>query len=318
MRKIILILISVAIFFTDCTGIQKESPEPQPETTVPTQIAQEEDFGGVTFGMTRKEILDTIGRQPDNEVDEIIWYYEDVYFHESYGIAPKSEYHFDDNDILHQITCYYIYELDGSEQEQIETDYAAIKKELFERYPIEICTDFHENEENAEMTLDTKNRHISVFYDDFYIIVSIESKMIDHSENFDSITLGMTEKEVIEIVGGQPVENPGVLGFVSCSYDDELCFNVDNADVQYNFKDDMLYRIQITYFYPSEEEQLSIDFATIKEELLNSYPEETRRDFQDKGTELSFYAKDAYVTLSSETYADLIMVTIENKEKYLK
>ena len=184
MKKIIFILISVAIFFTGCLNIQNKTPESQPEITVPAQIDPDKEFGGVTFGMTKEEAFDAIGRQPDNEVDEVIWYYENVNFNENYGRDSKTAYRFDDNDILHQITCYYDYALDGSEQEQIEKDYAAIKKELFERYPIEICTDFHENEKDAEMTLDTKNRHILVFYSYNDIIVSIEN--VDNTEAPDS------------------------------------------------------------------------------------------------------------------------------------
>ena len=184
MKRIIFILISAAIFFISCLNVHHKSPESLSKTAAPAQIAADKEFGGVEFGMTKEEVIDNVGRQPDNEVDEAIWYYEDVYFHERYGSKPKTAYSFDDNDILCSITCYYNYALDGSEQEQIKADYAAIKKELFERYPIEICTDFHENEEDAKMTLDTKNRHVLVFYSDFYIIVSIDN--VDNTEASDS------------------------------------------------------------------------------------------------------------------------------------
>ena len=184
MKRIIFILISAAIFFTSCLNIHHKSPERLPETAAPAQIAPDKEFGGVEFGMTKEEVIDTAGRQPDSEVDEVIWYDEDVYFHERYGSYPETAYFFDDNDKLYKIIYYYYYAPDGSEQEQIKTDYAAIKKELFERYPIEICTDFHENEEDAKMTLDTKNRHVLVFYSYFDLIISIDN--VDNAEADDT------------------------------------------------------------------------------------------------------------------------------------
>lgn len=307
MKRIMLVLISVVMFFTACENASNNSIQTNP-------------FDNVTLGMSVVEFIDNVGRQPDkifkyrddDRYDEEYTYYDEEFL----GVyADSVECSIKDYE-LKRIEVWYHYD-DESETEQA---YLTLKDELLKRYPE---GEFYIREEKKDFSIEMENYMIILSYMDHTIWLVItdflkSTEIIDHSENLDSITLGMTKEQVIDTIGRQPDEDWGLLGLDLCSYDDELCFNVSNANVQYNFNDDMLYRIQISYFYPSEEEQLSIDFVTIKEELLNSYPEETRKDFHDEGTELSFYADNAYVTLSSETYADVIMVTIENKNRYLK
>lgn len=318
MKRIMLVLISVVMLFTACKNKANNVSESTTEHISHTQISPKEEFGGIMFGISDKDFLAAIDRKPDytHKYSSLAYEYTDE---TCFNVSNADvTYNFDDNNKLEKIEFIYYY-LDEADQEKVPIDCAIIKKELLERYPEEVHTYFYDDE--TFLIIQTESREIDLYCGERMIEVSIKyaenkkmSETIDHSEHFDSITFGMSKEEVIEIVGRQPDENELLTILGGLSYDDELCFNVSNANVQYNFRDDMLYRIQISYFYPpGSEEQLSIDFDTIKEELLIFYPEETRRSFLDEGTELSFYVKNAYVTLSSETYVDIIMVTMEKK-----
>ena len=172
MKKIMLIIISVVMFFTAC-GNQTDNSI---EESIPTQIDPAEEFGGVTFGMTKEEVIAVLGREPDyTSEDGRIYYDRQVFF----NVAIDSiDYYFDENGNLYSIFIFCFYE---SAKEQMLIDLDHIKEELsknYPEYPDKTRTYIHEN--NEELSLYTENRSISLsIYDDAFTL-SIRVK--DESE----------------------------------------------------------------------------------------------------------------------------------------
>ena len=106
-----------------------------------------------------------------------------------------------------------------------------------------------------------------------YIETSAPKTQIDPAEEFGGITFGMTQDEVLSIVG----KKPDYTLETYFGYWNEEHFNVSNAIVWYSFKkdNDKLCFIGYDYSYDeSEQEQLMNDYAIIKDEILRRYPEE--------------------------------------------
>ena len=128
MKKIMFILISVIMIFTAC----KNSSDNISNIPVQTQIDPTEEFGGITFGMTKEEVIDIHGREPDETFEHgTIIYKNETFF--NIGNA-QANYAFDDNGKLYTIFISYTYYKD-SEDNSFKDDYDSIKEEFSIRYP---------------------------------------------------------------------------------------------------------------------------------------------------------------------------------------
>lgn len=153
MKRIILIIISVIMLFTACKESSAE------------QNTYEENFDGVTFGMTQDEVIMVIGREPNyiytselRSKDKYgIWYYSHVFFD---VISDETHYFFDDNGNLDSIEVFYRYfdYFDESKIEQMPIDLEHIKEEISKYYPEN--TLIHIEEINNQLFLFTENRMI--------------------------------------------------------------------------------------------------------------------------------------------------------------
>ncbi|MCH5348400.1 MAG: hypothetical protein J1E40_03690, partial [Oscillospiraceae bacterium] len=128
-----------------------------------------EEFGGVTFGMTKEEVISVIGREPDYTYADGngISYERQVFF----NVAVDSiDYDFDENGNLDfmYIICSY-----KSAKEQMSIDLDRIKEELSKRYPEypeKTKTYIHEN--NDELSLFAESRLITLkIYDDLFTLL---------------------------------------------------------------------------------------------------------------------------------------------------
>ena len=157
MKKIMLILISVVMLFTAC---DKSSPKP---------IDPAEEFNGVLFGMTKEEVINVLGRQPDdasNKYNDSITYKNEIYF----GINNTDiSYFFADDGGLKGIIFHFY--LSESTQDGNPIDLDLIKKELLKLYPEETFT-YVKDEENR-FSFQTDARVISLKYDDFLDYISV-------------------------------------------------------------------------------------------------------------------------------------------------
>ena len=113
-------------------GVMIEEYKPI-EESIQTQIDPAEEFGGITFGMTKDKVIEFYGKQPDNPDDDIdyIKYKNGTYF--NVGNA-EIFYHFDINGNLNEIDIFYRY-LKDSEENSLQADYNSIKEELLKWYP---------------------------------------------------------------------------------------------------------------------------------------------------------------------------------------
>ena len=101
---------------------------------------------------------------------------------------------------------------------------------------------------------------------------SIQTQIVP-SEEFGGITFGMTDYEVVSILG----KNPDFALETYFGYWNEEHFNLSNANVTYYFEENsnMLWRVHYDYYYDeSEQERFMNDYEVIKEEILRRYPEE--------------------------------------------
>ena len=164
-----LIIIAVIMLFTVCKDPSTE------------QNVYEENFDGITFGMTKEEVISVLGRDPDSEHDSenkdgySMFYDRQIFFDIT---AHYVYYSFDGNGHLDFITAHYTY-YDESEKEQMPIDLDHIKEELskyYPEYPEKTRTYTHENEE--ELSLHTENRRISLsIYDhSFSVMITIRDE----------------------------------------------------------------------------------------------------------------------------------------------
>ena len=159
-----------------------------------------------------------------------------------------------------------------------------------------------------------------------YTETSAPKTQIDPAEEFGGITFGMTQDEVISIVGKKPdgipkpVDGP-LFPYYHIEYWKEEHFNVSNADVAYFFEKDTdaLRRIDYDYYYDeSEQEQFLKDYDVIKEEILRRYPEEiwtySYNDESDEDPSLTIYTENRKVCLCAFTDILDMGVMIEEYE----
>ena len=178
MKRIMFLLISVTIFFTACSNNQNNSLESSSETTVLTQIAPEEEFDGVLFGMTMEDVISTIGREPDANSPETgtLIYNNLVFFNIK---TDYIAYNFEDNRLT-RISAWYEYQDHGiSVIEQLWNDYTTIKEELLKRYPKDSVF-----ESADDLDIYTQDRGIWLQYFDNTICLSIW--YIDNTESPDT------------------------------------------------------------------------------------------------------------------------------------
>lgn len=166
------------VFFSadrDISNIGVMIEECRPEGTSQTQIDPAEEFGGITFGMNKEEIIEIHGRQPDDsgEYRDPIKYENETYFNISNATIF---YFFDGNGKLNEIDIFYRY-LKDSEENLLQADYDSIKTELLRRYP-EPHLYLTETEDKFDFA--TKNRFItlSIRHDPWSdsIFIEIEEK----------------------------------------------------------------------------------------------------------------------------------------------
>ena len=274
MKKIVLILIAVVMLFAACENRTENAPDSTAEisvNTATTQIDPAEEFGGITFGMTQEEVISFHEKEPDfiyepdsNSFDyNYISYDAEEYFN---VIADAVTYCFKREDgALRRMVIDYSYN---------ESDYKVIKEELIRRYPEEICTYFSNDEtdltiytENRSIFFHASNSHISIFVDE-YIPGIYDTRsdaeeenepaeetfqpQIDPAEEFGGITFGMTQDEVIEFHGREPLftfDNKAI------TYRDETYFNISDSQTDYYFDENgKLYSIDIIFSYEDIED----------------------------------------------------------------
>ena len=156
MKKIMSIIISVVMLFSAC-GNQTDNLV---EESVQTQIATAEEFDGITFGMTKDEVITIIGREPDDSYENIdkdgynIRYDSQIFLNiTTYHV----DYTFDENDNLDSIWAIYDY-FDESEKEQMPIDLDHVKEELSKYYPENTLT--RTDEKDNVLFLFTESRMI--------------------------------------------------------------------------------------------------------------------------------------------------------------
>ena len=165
MKRIMLIIISVVMIFTAC---KESSPE---------QIDNEENFNGITFGMTKEEIITILSKNSDYEDEYGIEFKNQIFLNVT---TDSVFYYFDENGTMDSIFAFYMY-LDESAKEQMPIDLDHIKEELskyYPEYPEKTRTYTYENGE--ALSLHTENRHISLRIYDHSFSVTITTK--DESE----------------------------------------------------------------------------------------------------------------------------------------
>ncbi|MCH5192920.1 MAG: hypothetical protein J1F11_03090, partial [Oscillospiraceae bacterium] len=144
--------------------------------TPKTQIDPDEEFDGITFGMTDYDIIAFLGKKPDfiHKTDDELSIENIDYLHEEHFNISNAyvEYHFNDDHVLNEIKYFYTY--DESEQEQLMNDYEVIKEEILRRYPEEISTFFFEDETFLMIYTENRNILFSVSTDYYFINLSIE------------------------------------------------------------------------------------------------------------------------------------------------
>ena len=155
MKKIMLILISVIMLFTAC---KETSTEPN---------AYEENFNGITFGMTKEEVIAIIGRAPDYDYDPNIKYKNQIFFDVTTSYVS---YHFDENSKLYCIFAVYK-SYDESEKEQMSIDLAHVKDELSEYYPENTLTRIDETDNERFLFTESRVIQLKIYDDSFDVAI---------------------------------------------------------------------------------------------------------------------------------------------------
>lgn len=134
---------------------------------------------------------------------------------------------------------------------------------------------------------------------------------IDPSEEFNGALFGMTMEEAIDAIGYQP--NSISQDLDACAYYDVEFLGVKTTVVNYWFDNDGDkfgdIGIFCEYLDESEKEQLPIDYAIIKEELLKRYPEEIRTDYYEKDEYISFTTENRRVSLKYNEYRIFVLIS---------
>ena len=328
MKKIMLIIISVVMLFSSCEKQTENITDTTAEISVDapkTQIDPAEEFGGITFGMTKDEVVNFLGKKPDftyESNDEYTAYnYMEYWNEEQLNISNADvQYRYDKDYALHCVKFFYNY--DESAQEQFMNDYEVIKEEILKRYPEE--TWIYSYNYKTVLTIYTENRRIflndSIDVSRISVMIEeyedVEYDQIDPIEEFDGITFGMTQEEVIEFHGKQPDENFGD-GFIT--YKDENYFNVssDSTYVYYHFEDNgKLDSIMIMYIYyrDSKEKSFQADYNSVRGELLRRYPKIIQY-VDDTNNDLWYFTDNRSINLSNDTNG-VINISIDDMEKY--
>ena len=157
MKKSMLILISVVMIFTACDKSSTKTIDPA------------EEFNGVMFGMTKEEVINVIGKQPDNVSDsygDFLTYENEVYFNIT---NAQIDYSFDNNGELDGIIIDF--SLSESMQDEKPIDFDSIKKELLKRYPEETFTYVKDEDNSFNFVTDT--RVVGLYNDDYFNKVSV-------------------------------------------------------------------------------------------------------------------------------------------------
>ena len=183
MKKIMLIIISVVILFSACEKQTKYVPDSAAKITVntsKTQIDPAEEFGGITFGMTKDEVISFLDKDTYyvfESNDGFFVNYIECWYEEQFNISDAVvEYRYKDDGVIYCIAYNYVYY--EPEQEQFMNDYAIIMEEILRRYPEEIWISSKYNKTDDVITLEinTENRSIILYVhtDASRIFVAIE------------------------------------------------------------------------------------------------------------------------------------------------
>lgn len=169
MKKITLIIISVIVLFTAC-GNQTDNSD---EESFKKQIDLAENFDGITFGMTKEEIIELYGRQPDqiSEISGIIQYSIVPYFTIRNAYVM---YGFDDNGKLNYIDIWYFY-IEDTEDNLIQAAYDSIKEKLLRRYS-EAGYRVSETDNTIDFSGYDRSIYLSMFHTDFLRLEIIYKK----------------------------------------------------------------------------------------------------------------------------------------------
>ena len=335
MKKIMLIIFSVTMLFTACEKQTENITDTTAKIsayTPKTQIDPADEFDGITFGMTKDEIISFLKKEPKFTVEDDskytinhIEYWDEEHFNVSNAVV---EYRYKNDQALLYISYNYYY--NDSEQEQFMNDYEIIKEEILRRYPEQIWVDYDIKEDNDKiaMTIYTENRIIDfdVYTDILWIKVIISEyeptedtpqTQIDPTEEFGGITFGMTKDEVITVLDRSPdqsYEFEDKDGYGIWYYSQKF-FDVTTYNVAYHFDENgKLYCIWAfyTYYDKSEKEQMSIDLDHVKEELFKYYPENTLTSIDETDNELFLFTESRLIRL--KTYDGTFDVAIKIRD----
>ncbi|MCH5348402.1 MAG: hypothetical protein J1E40_03700 [Oscillospiraceae bacterium] len=115
---------------------------------------------------------------------------------------------------------------------------------------------------------------------------------IDPTEEFGGITFGMTQDEVINLIGEKPYSTYGSDDIDSdynyIVYHDKEHFTAVASSVTYCFKRDDGALRRMVYDYSYNES----DYESIKEEIIRRYPEEICTYFFNDETDLTIYTEN--------------------------
>ena len=166
MKRILLILISVVMLFTAC---EKSSPQ---------QLDPAEEFDGITFGMTKDEIISSLGKEPDSISEAgTIWYMGE----EFYNVSNASiDYFFDDYGKFYYIVVYYF------DSKQVWNDYDVIKETVLKNYPPKTYNPrIYDYGEDDVLDYNTENRSIflSLLDGDISLRISVAEQTVPSQDD---------------------------------------------------------------------------------------------------------------------------------------
>lgn len=332
MKRIMLIIIFVAMIFSTCKNstenITDTTAESYIETSAPTQIDPTEEFGGILFGMNNYEIISILGKKPDfirKRNDEYSPGYIEYWDEEHFNVGnAKVTYCCEYDQVLHNVDYHYHY--DDSEQEQYMNDFAAIKEEILRRYPEEVRTYNYNSETDSSITyiIHTENRsiYLNTFTNIFTIDVSIkeydptEDDQTDPVEELDTITFNKPQKAIIDFYGRQPDKTSDHDDSSFIRYENQTCFNISNAGVSYYFYKNAFDFIYISYSYDkdSEENSFRADYYSIRKKLMERYYESANY-IEETDDTFELTLDDRFIRLSrfNEGWGYTINVSIDKR-----
>ena len=157
MKKIMLIIFSVVMLFTACK-------EPSIEQNV-----YEENFNGITFGMTKDEIITVLGREPDSVHESKIESKNQMFFDVT---ADHVDYKFDENGNLYLIWSFYTH-YNESEKEQMSIDLEHVKEVLSKYYPENTLTRIDELDNQLFLFTESRAIWLRIHDNSFDVVIRV-------------------------------------------------------------------------------------------------------------------------------------------------